>query len=360
MRGLGSPLAAAAAAAAASLVVAAPVAAAVSSARASDATRQIVLVARGRSVTAMRYDGPYLTWATTGGEDNPVSGVFERNGRTGRVTKLASDVLSELGIASDRKWVVYARVVGRKQQLVAVSRNNRVRRVLTNSLIAPIDVRGSRLAWVEAAGRRQRIVVEKIDGGARWVASSLPRCSRGRCYRIDAVTLADNGIVFDRAAIGANRSQIVRRAFGARRATSITLADPQPDLRRSARGAFYYYVQHGWYRWDFGARRPVRVPLKGGSTQNVAALEGGRILIITGGRCQQTLTIASADGRTRRLGGPRAPKIVPTYGGSVCRQLTAVGSSSGKTLIGWSFLPLADLEAHIEEDLVGVITAERF
>ena len=40
--------------------------------------------------------------------------------------------------------------------------------------------------------------------GHEWVAAQMSRCRRGRCYRIDSVTLADKGVVFgtrgDRAA----------------------------------------------------------------------------------------------------------------------------------------------------------------
>ena len=109
---------------------------------------------------------------------------------------------------------------------------------------------------------------------ARWVAANLPHCSRGHCYRIDAVTLANQGVVFDRATIGGATSQIVRRTFGAPRSAAITLKDPQPDLRPPASGAFYYYVQRGWFKWDFNAARPVPVSLRGGPSQDVAAVIG--------------------------------------------------------------------------------------
>jgi hypothetical protein len=29
--------------------------------------------------------------------------------------------------------------------------------------------------------------------------------------------------------------------------------DPQPDLARSSAGAYYYWLRHGWMRWNFGA-----------------------------------------------------------------------------------------------------------
>jgi hypothetical protein len=363
MRGLGSPLSnIATAVTVAVLAFAAPAAtsAAADRSHATEASRSTVLLVRSRSVIAMRFDGPFLTWETSGTEDNPTAGVFERDSRNGHVTRIATNVLADLGMASDRNWVVYGRLVGTKQQLVAASRDNRVRHVLSNKVIAPIDVRGDRVAWVEQAGSRDRIVVNKIGGGARWVAASLPRCARGRCYRIDAVTLADRGVVFDRATIGGTSSQIVRRAYGSARTAAVTLRDPQPDLRPSASGAFYYYVQHGWFKWDFTAARPVRVPLRGGPGQDVAAVLGGRVMLISGARCRQTLTVRMPNGAERSLGGPPAPKVVPTYGGAICRQLTAVDSSAGRILAAWSYLPEADLEAHEESDLVGLVTVERF
>jgi hypothetical protein len=362
MRGPGSPLLnIAAAVTVAFLAVAAPAATFAASGRsqATEASRSTVLLVRSRSVVAMRYDGAFLTWLTSGTEDNPEAGVFERNLRNGHVTRLATNVLADIGMASDRNWVVYGRLVGNKQQLVAARRDNRGRRVLSNKVVSPIDARGDRVTWVEQAGTRDRVVVDRISGGARWVAANLPRCNRGRCYRIDAVTLANQGVAFDRATIGGMTSQIIRRSYGAARSTTVTLRDPQPDLRPSSTGAFYYYVQHGWYRWDFSDARPVKVSLRGGPSQDVAAVIGGRVFVISGARCRQTLTVRMPSGAERSLGGPPAPKVVPTYGGSICRQLTAVGSSAGRILAAWSYLPEADLEAHNETDLVGLVTVER-
>jgi hypothetical protein len=358
MRGRGSPLLSIAALAAAVLFVTAASAWAGATARGREATRRIVLVTPTRSVTAMRYDGHFLTWETSGTEDNPAAAVFERDERTGRVTRLATNVLPDLDLAANARWIVYARLEHKQQQLVAVSRDNRVRRVLARSLVTPIDVRGNRIAWVERVGGRQRVVVQSIDGGARWIASDLPTCSKGRCYRVDAVTLANEGVVFDRAQIGASRSLIIRRRFGASSPSTLVLKDPQPDLRRSATGAFYYYVQRGWFRWDFDSTRPVRVPVRG-SSQDIATVQDGRVLIVAGSHCRQSLALRLPNGSVRQLGGPAPPKIVPTYGGSICRQLTAVGSSPGEILVAWSFLPVADLEAHNEADLVGVVTLEK-
>ena len=45
----------------------------------------------------------------------------------------------------------------------------------------------------------QRIVVSDLDANRKWVAAAMPRCIRGRCYRIDAVTLSDSGVVLSAA-----------------------------------------------------------------------------------------------------------------------------------------------------------------
>src|SRR5829696_8441427 len=69
-----------------------------------------------------------------------------------------------------------------------------------------------------------------MAAGRTWVAASMPRCQGTRCWRIDAVTLADDGVVFTRVASNPDASTVMRRAF----------TESGPDLRRppARAGAF--------------------------------------------------------------------------------------------------------------------------
>ena len=135
---------------------------------------------------------------------------------------------------------MYAKSAGREIRLVAVRHDGSDRTMLARSVVAPIASRGDLVAWAEQTRGLQRVVVRNMRSGHVWVAARMRPCSHGRCYRIDAVTLAEHGVVFDRGSIGSQPSLLVRRAFGGARAASVPIAnDPQPDLAPSSAGALY-------------------------------------------------------------------------------------------------------------------------
>ena len=188
--------------------------------------------------------------------------LMERVLATGKTKLLASNALAQFGLASTATRVVFADRGRSGPELVAVRHDGGGRLVLTRSLAAPIAARGDLVAWAEQSASSQRVVVRHMRTGREWVAAQMSRCRRGRCYRIDSVTLADKGVVFERGAIGPHPSLIVRRGFGEDRVTTTSVAhDPQPELAASSAGALFYRLQHGWFRWDFGQRRPHLVKL---------------------------------------------------------------------------------------------------
>ena len=88
-------------------------------------------------------------------------------------------------------------------------------------------------------------------------------------------------------------SLIVRRGFDEDRVTTASVAhDPQPELAASSAGALFHRLQHGWFRWDFGQRRPHPVKLPA-SHPWVLAYERGGLLVLGGSQCEPTLTFKS-------------------------------------------------------------------
>ena len=212
----------------------------------------------------------HLAWESESGEEGPVS-VMGRDLRTKRERVLATQVHAEYGIAATRGWVVYA---GGPHSLIAVRHDGTGRRTLTADLAAPFAGRGERVAWAEFSKDTYRVVVRNMKTGKQWVAARIPRCVSSRCYRIDAVMLAAGGVVFSRGAIGEHPSLIVRRGFSDPAPTSVALpGDPQPDLAPSSAGALYYSFGRGWFRWDFGTRKPRATKFRASDQNTVLQYE---------------------------------------------------------------------------------------
>jgi hypothetical protein len=323
-------------------------------------TSSTLLAVKQRLVTAVSSTGRYLTWEQTGLESTSAVEVAERDLVTRRTTTLTSSVVAGRGIATTSQWVVYTRSNGIHQELVGVRRDGSRAVVLSRAVIAPIDSRDDRVAWAEQVGSRQRVVVRALANGRDWVAATMPSCSGRRCYRIDAVILADDGVVFDRGAIGPQPSLIVRRRFRDARPSSVKVPnDPQPDLARSSAGAFYYQLGRGWVRWDFARARPKLTRLVGSAPPQVLDQEGNRLLILTGRHCSRRLVLILPSRRQRALPPPATPPSVPKGFGPICRQLTAFSWSGDRLLSAWLFIPRVSLDGHTDVGLVGVVAAER-
>jgi hypothetical protein len=181
----------------------------------------------------------------------------------------------------------------------------------------------------------------------------MQRCVHGKCFRLDAVTLANAGVVFTRGAIGPQPSHIVERPF-AGSPRQVTLAgDPQPDLAPSAAGAVYNFFGHGWYRWDFTAAKPVRTRF-GGNT-SVLGYEQGTWYLGVGPVCARRLLGARAGGApTPVLTALRAKRVARVPAGD-CATLIAVQPTARGVLTSWAFIPTISNTAHIDFDLVGAL-----
>ena len=263
------------AAIACAVFVAAPAGGAASAAATASGTGQAIVDREpNRNLTPVVVSSQYLVWESAGGEESSaISSLRQLDLRTSRIRTLAHGVVPHFGLASTTGWVVYA--VGRGSTLVAFRHNGSGTTTLSRQLVAPIAARGEKVAWADQDAKRQRVYVRDMSTGTRWLAADLPRCVGGRCYRIDAVGLADQGVVFVRGAIGPQPSFIVRRGFSDAKPTSLAVPnDPQPDLAPSSAGALYYAFGRGWYRWDFG-RRDTRLTRFRGARQTPVLLNEG-------------------------------------------------------------------------------------
>jgi copper transport protein len=310
----------------------------------------------GRIANAVRGDARHLLWESWGSEQGGAAELVERDLAARRSTVLAPAVAPQFGLAVTRRWVVYA-APGLPPRLVAMPRDGGPPAVLSRRLVAAVAQRGERVAWAEQDGARQRVLVRHMARGRTWVAADMPRCVQGRCYRVDAVTLADRGVAFDRGAIGPQPSLVVRRSFSARRSESVVLTgDPQPDLIPSSAGAAYYALGRGWYRWDFGDARPRRTGFGPNAPMQPLRLEGSRWLLQARSGCGSTVLSQGARGRRTVLESPRTVLRRAGAKGDLCATLVSLTGHELAPVTSWALVPV---DSHTGEDVTGVIALSR-
>jgi hypothetical protein len=316
-----------------------------------------LLVTRGSAVGPIAVDARHLVAVVGPIEtEQAVPRLVQRELPRGPTTTLAGDVDPTQGLASSAEWVIYTTSSG---ALTAIRHDGSGRRILTRSLIAPLTSRGELVAWAESRGARQRVIVRDMGSGSQWVAADMPRCRPAGCYRIDAVTLADRGVVFDRGAIGPQPSFVVRRAFSAARPSAIEIAgDPQPDLAPSSAGALYYAFGRGWYRWDFGSSRPARTPFGDPVRQpGVLRYERGRWLVLARDGCETGLRASVTGAQTVDV--ETAPRLLSLLGirHRMCVYSLGVAWTGSQAISAWAFQPLVEIENHAESGLAGLAVA---
>jgi hypothetical protein len=317
---------------------------------------------------ALKAGGVLAPFAVGQGYVALVSGPLEAEDVTPRLvvmrigseaqTKIASDVLPNFGVATAVGRVIYAAgQEGAAPELVSVKLDGSGRAVLSKALIAPIASRAGLVAWAEQVGDRQRVVVRDVRQGRDWIAADLPRCEGG-CFRIDAVTLADRGVVFTRGAIGPHPSFVLRRAFSAPTAERIEIAnDPQPDLVPSSAGAVYYALERGWYRWDFGQAKPVPAPFPGPKAPTVLRFEDGTWFTIGQRGCKQQLIAQLADGTQKVIVSPDGLPPDAKVRADSCVQLSELVWTGTQPVSSWVVIPHESEEGHEDAGLVGVVVA---
>jgi hypothetical protein len=302
-------------------------------------------------------DAGHLVWLTGPVEEDGVeTALMQRDLRTGHTTTLARGIDPHYGLAATRDWVVFAETAG-SSRLLAMRHDGSGRLELAASLAAPLAARGAVIAWAERDDGVDRVVVRDMTTATQWVAAALPRCEKGRCYRVDSVALADGGVVFTRVTTDPDASQVVRRAFDARRPQRVSIpGDPQPDLVPSSAGALYYVLGKAWYRWDFGRARPRRTPFTGDPPTPLLAYERGRWFLGAQRGCR-THVVARRRGRQASIVSPSsliAQARAPHAG--ICVQLGALTWTGRQPVTAWGLAPRESEEEHIEHDVVGLVS----
>ena len=197
------------------------------------------------------------------------------------------------------------------------------------------------------------MIVRSFATGKDRLVADLPTCVGGRCYRVDAVTFADRGVVFDRGAIGSQPSLVVRRAVGAKPETVRIANDPQPDLVPSSAGAAYYALARGWYRWDFGRNAPALTGLPP-SAQPVR-YEGGRWFMLDHTACSDGLSVDLGARRTV-LDSAAAIRRLVNVAPDLCVIFAGLSFRGNRPLTTWSVVPR---DSHTEAGVTSVILLGR-
>ena len=302
----------------------------------------------------------YLVWGSGGIESESVTTALVQRDLHSKATRvLAPATRPDFGVASTAKWVVYVTGEG-SLTVVAVSHDGTRRHVLGNGLIAPVASRGERVAWAQEHAGVQRVFVQNMATGRKWLAARLPRCVAGRCYRIDFVTLADRGVVFSRGAIGPQPSLIVRRAYIDAKPTTVPVPnDPQPDLAPSSEGALYYAYSRGWYRWDFGRRLPRLTQFKGPDQAPILRYERGDWYLRGGKSCRPSVRVLSPKGPQVVISSPGGKTGLARTPASDCAEMTDLVLTHTDVITAWVFRPPYAITAHNDFGLVGVLLATK-
>jgi hypothetical protein len=314
----------------------------------------------GRAVSQIAISSRYLVWEAAAPESQNIPVLRQRDLRTGEVTTLAVDVLPDYGVASTRKWVVYAnQSPSGRVRLVAVHHDGSSQVTLNGYLAAPIDSRGEAVAWAGVDGSNFDVVVRDMRSGSEWLAASPPRCSSGRCYRIDAVSLAARGVAFDKGAVGPQPSIIVRRAFNAGSASSAPVPhDPQPDIAPSSTGALYYRYFHGWYAWNFGASRPHETIYRGATPPPVLRSEGRRFfLAVSNAGCDSGVVARAGRGPKTVVQPANVIARFISKGRARCAHVTDLAWTGRQVLTAWSLESVRAENNHTDAGLLGLVIA---
>jgi hypothetical protein len=317
-----------------------------------------ILAERGFSAGPIASTRTHLFWAAARDQEGGDVVLVERDLATRNTRVLAHDLSPLFGLASTAENIVYATHGAAGTNLVTTDFSGGHRRVLSNSLAAQFDARGDVVAWAEDIGARQRVSAVDLRTGRRMIVMDAPRCRRRRCYRVDRVTVARDGVAFVLGSVGQGYPSLVaRRSWnGARTEFTSVSNDPQPDLARSADGALYYQLRRGWFEWNFGDEHPRAVA---GVATWLLDARGGRRIVLTGGVCAAGISVVESTGRVTPVPAPASTPASPTRFGPLCRQLTGLAWTGNRLLIGWSFTPKISIEGHTDVGLSGLITAHR-
>jgi len=312
------------------------------------------------SVGPVAANNRYVFWAAAAGDEDEDVVLLRRDLRSGTVRTLTRGVFRAFGLATTPSALMYATRSGAGVALVAINPAGERRRLLSRSLIAPFDARGDMVAWAEGNALRHRVIVRNMRTERQWVAMNAARCQGTRCYRIDRVTVADEGVVFGLGSVGQGYPSLIGRLrwTDAKPSFARIANDPQPDLVSSSIGALYYQLRRGWVEWEFDENRPRLTSLRNARPWLLAA-NGNRRLVLKGPTCGAKVAVRLVGGRTEALPVPKSTPASPTKFGPLCRQLMGFAWTGDRVFFAWTLTPKISLEAHEDVGMTGIITAAR-
>jgi hypothetical protein len=316
-----------------------------------------LVVTTGTAVKQVASDGMHLVWETGPLEGGNGPGLLlERGLLHGRKRVLLRTANSSYGLALASGWIVYAQG-GIKPHLSAIRLGDSHKILLSRSLAAPFAARGRLLAWLEQGSHQQRVVVRDMRTGRTLIAFSTPRCEHTRCYQLEQVTLATDGVVFTRDSTSPDFSWVYRIRFSNRSLTRVAVPhDPQPDLVPASAGAVYYAFGRGWYRWDFG-KTARRTAFRANPPAPIIGYEGSQWLLSTRRGCDSGIVSLTEGGRPHLVASPaHLRRLVPARS-RLCVLLEAVSWFAARPFTAWALIPRHSSEQHSDQGLYGVVFA---
>jgi hypothetical protein len=319
----------------------------------------VLVVTHRAAAGPVAVDARNLVWESGPLEaETLLPSIHDRDLATGVTRTFAGTVDPLFGLASTARSVFFARSSRNATTVVRTSHRGTDARVLSEDLVTPIASRGSVVAWGEQSGPSERVVA--YTGTRRWIVAKMPRCTTNGCYRLGDVTVAKDGIVFTRDAVGGQGSFVMRRAFDESKVQSIAVPhDPQPDLAISSSGALYYALFRGWYRWDFGASDPQPVAFANHLAKQLILHEGARwYWLVRHGECSVRI-VSSKGGSGAALNVPPRLASFEPGAGRTCTELSVLAWAGNHAIASWAIASEAAEEDHSDAGLRGVVVSAR-
>jgi hypothetical protein len=297
------------------------------------------------AVTQVAVSPGVVAW-TQSYEDYPISEIRVFDLRSHRARVLAKTQVLNAGLVAAHGRIVDVEERARPTLVARRLDGRGDPKVLSSRVEGEFDGRGGVVAWGENDGRFQRVVVSSLETGRETVVFRRPRCGRDYCFRIDAVSVADDGVVLARGAVGPGFTEIARQRLGDARPEIWRIEGaPQTELLRSSAGALVSIPRQGLVEWRFGTRTRRTVSVVRSSRETVLGYERPFWFVARDGRRPAVLAVRQAAPAVvaARPRPARSPRVV---------SLAAWAWTGRQVVANWLVRGSGSREEEVEANLI--------